>query len=194
VLRQVSKEKIEAGIWSKLEDLYMTKSLVNCLKQALYSFKMQDNKIVEEQVYVFNKLILDLENIDVTIEDEDQALLLLPALPKTFTHFKETLLYGRDSLTLVEAQSALNSKELNERNEQRPYVHGEGLLNKGHTRRFCPDRQKENRQDQSKEPGNGALVEDGYESAEALMVSHENTMTKWILDSGCSFHMTLNKS
>ena len=36
VLRQVSKEKIAAGIWSKLEDLYITKSLVNCLylKQA----------------------------------------------------------------------------------------------------------------------------------------------------------------
>ena len=88
---------------------------------------MQENKTVEGQLDVFNKLILDLENIDVTIEDEDQALLLLCALPKTFAHFKETLLYGRDSLTLVEVQSALNSKELNERNEQRPYVHGEGL-------------------------------------------------------------------
>ncbi|KAG5010592.1 hypothetical protein JHK82_019238 [Glycine max] len=133
VLRQVSKENIATGIWSKLEDLYMTKSLVNRLglKQAFYSFKMQENKTVEEQLDVFNKLILDLENIDVTIEDEDQALLLLCALPKTFAHFKETLLYGRDSLTLVEVQSALNSKELNERNEQRPYVHGEGLSVRG---------------------------------------------------------------
>ena len=76
-------------------------------------------------------MILDLENIDVTIEDEDQALLLLCALPKTFAHFKETLLYERDSLTLVEVQSALNSKELNERNEQRPSVHGEGLTVRG---------------------------------------------------------------
>ena len=78
-----------------------------------------------------NKLILDLENIDVTIEDEDQALLLLCALPKTFAHFKETLLYGRDSLTLVEVQSTLNSKELNERNEQRLSVHGEGFTIRG---------------------------------------------------------------
>ena len=64
----------------------------------------------------------------------------------------------------------------------------------GHTRRFCPDRQKGNRQDRSKEPGNATLVEDGYKSAEAVMVSHENTETEWILDSGCSFHMTPNKS
>jgi len=32
---------------------------------------MQENKTVEGQLDVFNKLILDLENIDVTIEDED---------------------------------------------------------------------------------------------------------------------------
>ena len=76
-------------------------------------------------------MILDLENIVVIIEDEDQALLLLCDLLKTFAHFKETLLYGRDSLTLVEVQSALNSKELNERNEQRPSVHGEGLIVRG---------------------------------------------------------------
>jgi len=117
VLRQVSKEKTTTGIWSNLEGLYMTKSLVNrlYLKQALYSFKMQEDRIVESQLDVFNKLILDLENIDVTIDDEDQALLLLCALPKSLSHFKETLLYGRESLSLVEVQSALNSKELNEK-------------------------------------------------------------------------------
>jgi len=100
--------------------------------------------------------------------------------------------------------------ELNERNEQRPSVHGEVLTirgrqykkddktegkrsksqtrsgsnvpnircyhykREGHPRRFCYDRQKGNMQDQSKEPENVALVENGYESVEALMVSHEN--------------------
>ena len=86
VLRKVSKEKTVAAIWSKLECLYMTKSLANrlYLKQALYSFKMQEDRSVEEQVDEFNKLILDLENIDVTVEDEDQALLLLNSLPKLY--------------------------------------------------------------------------------------------------------------
>lgn len=46
VLRKVSKEKTAVGILAKLEGLYMTKSLVNrlYLKQALYSFKMQEDK------------------------------------------------------------------------------------------------------------------------------------------------------
>lgn len=184
---------------------------------------------MESQLDVFNKLILDLENIDVTIDDEDQALLLLCALPKSFSHFKETLLNGRESLSLVEVQSALNSKELNERNEQKASVSGEGLIvggkrtkkdnhlekkkskpqsensgnvpnircyhckKEGHTQRFCPERQNGYNSHRSKEGGNAMIVQDGYESAEALMVSSGKSDGKWIMDSGCLFHMTPNK-
>lgn len=79
----------------------MTKSSVNrlCLKQALYSFKMNEDKVLVEQLDMFNKLILDLENIEVKIDDEDQVLLLLCALSRYHAHFKEILLYGRKPLT-----------------------------------------------------------------------------------------------
>src|SRR3954466_14904633 len=74
VLRQVSKETTASGLWVKLESLYMTKLLVNrlYLKQALYSFKMVEDKVLAEQLDMFNKLILDLENIDVKIDEEGQ--------------------------------------------------------------------------------------------------------------------------
>ena len=73
VLRKVSKETTTTGLWAKLESLNMTKSLVNrlYLKQALYSFKMIEDKVLAEKLDMFNKLILDLENIDVKIDDED---------------------------------------------------------------------------------------------------------------------------
>src|SRR4051812_47455150 len=111
----------------------MTKLMVNrlYLKQALYSFKMVEDKVLAEQLDMFNKLILDLENIDVKIDDEDQALLLLCSLPRSHAHFKETILYGRDSLTFEEVQSALYSKDLNERKEHKPSTVGEGLAVKG---------------------------------------------------------------
>ncbi|ESW13039.1 hypothetical protein PHAVU_008G162600 [Phaseolus vulgaris] len=98
VPRQVSKDT--TGLWTKLESLYMTESMVNrlYLKQALYSFKMSNDK-----------------NIDVQIHDEDQALLLLYAFFKIHDHFKKTLLYGRESLSLEEVQTTSNSKELNKR-------------------------------------------------------------------------------
>lgn len=225
VLRKVSKEKTAAGLWSKLESLYMTKSLVNrlYLKQALYSFKMQEEKSIDEQLDIFNKLILDLENIDVTVDDEDQALLLLSSLPKSYATFKETLLYGRESLTLDEVQAALNSKELNHKNDEKSNVIAEGLSvrgrsdrresrgksksrskskfkvkcyhchKEGHMRKVCPERQRGN-QERKKDEAEAAVVTDGYESAEILMVSSVNSEKEWILDSGCTFHMTPNKA
>ena len=79
-------------------------------------FNMSEDKVLTGQLDMFNKLFLDLENIDVTISDEDRALFLLScALPRSHAHFKETLLYGIKSLTFEEFQSALYSKDLNER-------------------------------------------------------------------------------
>lgn len=45
-----------------------------------------------------------MENIEVNIDEEDQTLLLLSSLPKSNAYFKETLLYGRSSLTFEEVQ------------------------------------------------------------------------------------------
>uniref|UniRef100_A0A803PJ91 Reverse transcriptase Ty1/copia-type domain-containing protein n=1 Tax=Cannabis sativa TaxID=3483 RepID=A0A803PJ91_CANSA len=159
VLRKVAEEDIAAGAWLKLESLYMTKSLMNrfYLKQTMYSFKMMEDKYIGVKIDEFNKLIINLENIGVTIEDEDQALLLFSSLPKSFAHFKDRMLYGRESITLDDVQSALNSKELNQRRD-------------------------------------ATVGSDDYDSAGALLVTSKNSDSEWILDSGCSFHMTPNKS
>ena len=111
-LREVSKETSAAAIWLKLEKLHMTKSLANrlYLKQRLYSFRMAEGKSIEDQMDEFNKIIDDLENVDVKMEEEDQAIILLSALPKSYEHFVDAMLYGRgQSLTLEEVQAALNS-------------------------------------------------------------------------------------
>jgi len=76
MLRQVSKEKTIAGLWTKLESLYMTKSMVNCFWNKRCTHKMSSKNAISEQLDEFNKLILDLENINVQIHDENQALLL----------------------------------------------------------------------------------------------------------------------
>lgn len=62
----------------------MTKSLANrhCLKRRLYTFNMIQGKSLEDNTNEYNKLILDLENISVTVEAEDQAILFLSSLHK----------------------------------------------------------------------------------------------------------------
>ena len=65
VLREVSKWKTVAKIWKKLEDLYLKKTLSNCLylKARFFNFKMQEPQNLHEHIDEFNKLCLDLENI-----------------------------------------------------------------------------------------------------------------------------------
>jgi len=66
VLRDVAKEPTATSMWSKLESLYMSKSLAHrkFLKQQLYSFKMMESKAIMEQLAEFNRILDDLENIE----------------------------------------------------------------------------------------------------------------------------------
>ncbi|GAV88728.1 UBN2_2 domain-containing protein, partial [Cephalotus follicularis] len=60
----------------------MTKSLTNrlYLKQRLYTLQMKKGMSVKEHIENFNKVIHDLKNTNIKIDDEDQALILLCSL------------------------------------------------------------------------------------------------------------------
>lgn len=98
-LREVSKEASATVMWTKLESLYMTKSLANRLymKQKLYSFKIDDEKNISEKIDEFIKIMDDLENIEVKLEEEDKSLILLNSLPRSYKNFRNALLDGRVS-------------------------------------------------------------------------------------------------
>ena len=57
---------------------------------------------IEEHFDHFNKIILDLEIIDITVSNENKSILLLTSLDASYTNLKETIMYGRDSLTFDE--------------------------------------------------------------------------------------------
>ncbi|GKD56768.1 retrovirus-related pol polyprotein from transposon TNT 1-94 [Tanacetum coccineum] len=134
VLREVTGETTAAGVWSKLETLYMTKSLANklYLKKKLYTFYMPAGRKIFEHIDEFNKIVLDLANIEVKLEDEDLALLLFTSLLASYEHFVDTLLYGREALTLEDVMAILNSKEIKERSKVKG-DDGEGLYVRGRT-------------------------------------------------------------
>lgn len=112
VLRKVIKEPTAADMLKMLDKLFMAKSLPNriYLKQRLYGYKMSESMTMEENVNDFFKLISDLENVKVTVPDEDQAIVLLMSLPKQFDQLKETLKYGKTTLALYEITGAIRSK------------------------------------------------------------------------------------
>jgi len=115
-------------MWSKLNFLYMTKSLTRrqYLKQQLYSFKMVESKAIMEQLTEFNKIFDDLENIEVHIEVEDKFILLLCALPWSIESFKDIMLHGKEgTVTLEEVQADLRTKELTKSIDLRANENGE---------------------------------------------------------------------
>ncbi|KAL8470623.1 hypothetical protein ACS0TY_033249 [Phlomoides rotata] len=95
-LREVSKEKTAIDVWRKLESLYQTKSVPNKLyvKQKLLNFKMSEDKNLSEQLDTFNRYVDDLEDLNVKLEDEDKALMLLNVLPRSLENFKDAVLFG----------------------------------------------------------------------------------------------------
>ncbi|GKB51144.1 hypothetical protein Tco_0901897, partial [Tanacetum coccineum] len=92
----------------------MTKSLADrlYLKKKLYTYYMSPRTKLGDHIDEFNKLILDLANINIEIEDEDHAFMLLTSLPLSYENFVEIMLYRRESLGMEDVLETLNSREL----------------------------------------------------------------------------------
>ncbi|KAL3623657.1 hypothetical protein CASFOL_032473 [Castilleja foliolosa] len=119
VLREVSDESTALAIWEKLEQIYMKKSLANrlYLKKKLYTLQMESGKEIRKHMDEYNKILLDLNAVGVKIDEEDQAIILLSSLPKSYEHIVDTMLYGKETLTMTEVKSVLNSKEIQKKSE-----------------------------------------------------------------------------
>lgn len=89
IIIEVSGVDVAADLWSKLESLYMTKSLTKklLLKQRLFALRMQEGTQLQDHLDSLNSILLDLRNIDVKVEDEDAALILLVSLPNSYENF-----------------------------------------------------------------------------------------------------------
>ncbi|GJW59733.1 retrovirus-related pol polyprotein from transposon TNT 1-94 [Tanacetum coccineum] len=85
----VLKEKTPKDIWDKLTNIYASKSLMHRL--------------------FFEDGIVFVEND--AIKDEEQALLMLSSLPKSYKPFVQTMLTGRTTLTFEDVLKALRDNE-----------------------------------------------------------------------------------
>lgn len=199
---------------------------------------MSENLSIEGNIDEFLHIIADLENTNVLVSDEDQAILLLMSLLKPFDQLRDTLKYGsgRTTLSLDEVTAAIYSKDL-EFGSTKKSIKGqaEGLYAKdkaetrgrsenrdkgsktgrsrskskskrgcwtcgedGHFKNACPNKGKTNHKTRDQgsnkaESSNGAghLVEaNGLYVSEALPSTDIHLEDEWIMDTGCSYHMT----
>ncbi|GFS39105.1 hypothetical protein Acr_00g0061200 [Actinidia rufa] len=99
IINNVMDEDSASALWEKLEKLYLAKSLTNKLhlKRQLYRLKMEEGGNLMEHMNVFNGYLDQLRKVDVKIDEEDKALLLLTSLPDSYDTLVTTLLYGKDT-------------------------------------------------------------------------------------------------
>ena len=176
---------------------------------------MDSTKSLEDNLDDFKRITVSLANIDEKINDENQAIIILNSLPESYKDLKSAIKYGRESLSLDDVLGALRSRDLEikiekrsngerlqvrGRNQKRDKSKGRGKSRSqskrrntcwnchkdGHIRRFCPARKKNNDQDQA----DTANISDGFHSADVLTVATDSSHTDWVMDSGCTFHMT----
>ena len=76
---------------------------------------MKEGTQIKDYLHELNKILIDLKNINFVINEEDQALILLCSLHPSFENFVNSMLYGRDTLSLEDVKSALHSKELRQK-------------------------------------------------------------------------------
>ena len=77
---------------------------------------MQESSNLTEHINVFNQLIADLGKVDVKIDDEDRAIILLYSLPGTYKHLVTTLTYSKEDVKVDEIVTALLGYEQRRKN------------------------------------------------------------------------------
>ncbi|GJY85208.1 hypothetical protein Tco_0499234 [Tanacetum coccineum] len=144
----------------------------------------------------YSTLILYLGDRTVSeevIEDEDQALMLLTSLPSSYENFMETLLYGRESLAMEDVLATLNSRELKKKTEGTKEETSDGLYVSGRwsfEERLSNEEVKWVRQEGRDQDSDYSDDEGNAYFREAVVVVGNDEMTKLVMDSGGSYHMT----
>jgi hypothetical protein len=88
VLFNIVGEETTTDLWSKMEILYMKKSMKNIifLKKQLYNLQMKEGTKIVDHLNVFNTLICQLSSMEVKYKDEDKTITLLSSLLEPWDH------------------------------------------------------------------------------------------------------------
>ncbi|KAL2230353.1 UNVERIFIED_CONTAM: Retrovirus-related Pol polyprotein from transposon TNT 1-94 [Sesamum indicum] len=114
VLRKVGKLESSKALWDRLEELYTEISLPNklFLLEKFFRYKLDLSRNIDENLDDFTKLIQDIKLAGDKYIDEYSPIVLLNAIPESYSDVKAAIKYGRDDINLETVISGLKSKEL----------------------------------------------------------------------------------
>jgi len=105
--------------WEIPEKKYRTKSIESRLqlKRRLYRFQIKRGCSIKEHMNSYKKLLTDLINVDVKIDEKDKAVILLNSLPEEeYGTFTLIMINGRQFLNYNEVFAALMNYEVRRQN------------------------------------------------------------------------------
>ena len=73
---------------------------------------------ISSHIDLFNKLIVDLLNLDETFKYEHKAMLLIGSLPDEFDHLCITLIHGKEKLSYEVVCPALLNYEIQKKDQR----------------------------------------------------------------------------
>ncbi|KAJ9536138.1 hypothetical protein OSB04_un000681 [Centaurea solstitialis] len=115
VISEIVSEKTASGIWSKLENLYLKKTLTNrlLLMRSCLFFKMKEGATIKSHMTEFEDIVMKLKATDALLGKDEEALamILLYSLPEKYSNFTNSFIYGRDTLSLSDVKTGMISED-----------------------------------------------------------------------------------
>jgi len=81
------------------------------LKKRLFGLRIVAEAHFNQHLDEFNKVMMELDSLEVKIEEKDKALLFLASLASSFDNITTTLLFGKWTFGLDEVVAALLTNE-----------------------------------------------------------------------------------
>ena len=210
----ILKETTARGIMNALSNMYEKPSAANkvFLIRELVNTKMKEGSSVTVHINNLNSILSRLASVSIKFEDEVQALLLLSSLPDSWSGTVTAITSSTSEFTFDRIRDLILGEDVRRRNSGesssdlmhvgrgRKNNRGSGSGNRkrsqsrtrkdvvcwncnetGHFRNQCPNDKNDKKEVNTTEE---------YSEDEALVVSVEDNVDSWVMDSGASFHAT----
>ncbi|KAL0408064.1 UNVERIFIED_CONTAM: hypothetical protein Sradi_1740800 [Sesamum radiatum] len=114
VIRKVGNQNSAKYLWDKLEEIYTESALPSklFLLEMFFRYKLDVSKTIDDNIDDFTKLIQDIKLTGDKNIDDYTPIVLLNAIPETYSDVKAAIKYGRDNVSLDTVISGLKSKEI----------------------------------------------------------------------------------
>ncbi|KAK4382511.1 Retrovirus-related Pol polyprotein from transposon TNT 1-94 [Sesamum angolense] len=167
------------------------------MKQRLYRLKMQEGSNLAQHVNIFNQIITDLAHLDV---DEITAALLAHNQRKQnageSSHDDSLYVKGNQDRGRKLENEGFGKRNSRSKSRGKKMIHCYKCKESGHMKRDFPKLKKqvgEKRYDSSKSANVVRNDNSDCSDGDMLSISTNQCVDAWIIDSGCSYHITPNR-